>query len=221
MRTAMSAQPSVESQTHEALIKTLGDLLYADPGKSRVPETAWFAVIQAIAGQDAHALRILYERMHRLVFTVALRITESRETAEEVTLDVFHDIWRHANRYDPLAGTVVGWVMNQARSRALDRLRYEKRQKRVNPFPVDSVAATSETSADNSVEQRDVARSLRDAIRVLTADERSAIEIAYFSGMSHVDIAARLNQPLGTIKTRIRSGLQKLRRAMRGPQEEK
>jgi RNA polymerase sigma-70 factor, ECF subfamily len=217
----MSAQPSVESQTHEGLIRTLGDLLYSDPARPRVPEAAWVAVVQAIAGQDARALRILYEHMHRLVFTVALRITGSRETAEEVTLDVFHDIWRHANRYDPSAGTVVGWVMNQARSRALDRLRYEKRQKRVNPFPRDSVAATGETSADSSVERRDVGRSLRDASRVLTADERSAIEIAYFSGMSHAEIAARLDQPLGTIKTRIRSGLQKLRRVMRGDEEEK
>lgn len=217
----MSAQPSVESQTHESTVKTLGDLLYADPAKTRVPEAAWVAVVQAIAGEDARALRILYERMHRLVFTIALRITGSRETAEEVTLDVFHDIWRRAKHYDPAAGTVAGWIMNQARSRALDRLRYEKRQKRVNPFAGDSPEKPCESGTDNLLEQRDIARKLQDAIRLLTADERSAIEISYFSEMSHADIAARLDQPLGTIKTRIRSGLQKLRRMMhRGTEEQ-
>jgi RNA polymerase sigma-70 factor (ECF subfamily) len=212
----MSAHLAADPRTGENKTSTLGDLLYSDPSKLRVPESDWAALVGAIAAQDARALRMLYEHMHRLVFTLTLRITGSRETAQEITLDVFHDIWRRAQDYDASAGTVVGWIMNQARSRALDRLRYEKRQKRVNPFTDDPLVAQSDQDANNVVEQRDRARQLRSAIGVLTVDERSAIETAYFSDMSYADVAARLNQPLGTIKTRIRSGLQKLRRMMDG-----
>src|SRR5438046_8777482 len=76
------------------------------------------------------ALHTLYEMAHRMVFTLIMRITANRETAEELTIDVFHDIWRRASRYDAANGTVLGWIMNQARSRAIDRLRFESRQKR-------------------------------------------------------------------------------------------
>ena len=72
------------------------------------------------------------KRTHRIVFTLMVRITNNRETAEELTLDVFHDVWRRASTYDPAGGSVVGWIMNQARSRAIDRLRFEQRKKRVD-----------------------------------------------------------------------------------------
>jgi RNA polymerase sigma-70 factor (ECF subfamily) len=212
----MSAHPTADQKTGESKPNTLGDLLYSDPSKFRVPESHWVAVVQAIAAGDARALRILYERMHRLVFTLALRIAGSREAAEEIMVDVFHDIWRRAQQYDASAGTVVGWVMNQARSRALDRLRYETRRKRVNPSPEALHEASSGGDTPTVMDLRDRFRQLRSAIGVLTPDERAAIEIAYFSETSYADVAARLNQPLGTIKTRIRSGLQKLRRALDG-----
>jgi RNA polymerase sigma-70 factor, ECF subfamily len=119
---------------------TLGDVLY---GKCRAPaaEQEWVALVQLIAAGDQLALHALYERAHRLVFTLIIRITANRETAEEVTVDVFHDVWRRAAHYDPANGTVLGWIMNQARSRAIDRLRFESRKKRsrggnVEPLPV-------------------------------------------------------------------------------------
>src|SRR6185369_11455306 len=108
---------------------TLGDVLYAT-SKPPVPELDWTALVQAIAGGDQLALHALYERAHRPVFTLILRITANRETAEELTIDVFHDVWRRAARYDAANGTVLGWIMNQARSRAIDRLRFESRKKR-------------------------------------------------------------------------------------------
>src|SRR5205823_12086449 len=80
-----------------------------------------------VTGVQTCALPIL---AHRMVFTLAMRITANRETAEELTIDVFHDIWRRAARYDPVNGTVLGWIMNQARSRAIDRLRFENRKRR-------------------------------------------------------------------------------------------
>jgi RNA polymerase sigma-70 factor (ECF subfamily) len=192
---------------------TLGDLLFADPAGRRPPEAQWVAVVQAIAARDPHALRLLYERTHRLVFTSILRITRNRETAEELTVDVFHDIWRRAGDYHASGGTVVGWIMNQARSRALDRLRYESRLKRVSTA-VDLSSDRTDGAMEDPVEWRDRARQLHSAIAVLSTDERMAIQTAYFSDLSHTDVAARLNQPVGTVKTRIRSGLQKLRRMM-------
>ena len=108
---------------------TLGDVLYAK-SKAPVPEQDWAALVQSIAAGDQIALHALYERAHRIVFTLIMRMTANRETAEELTIDVFYDIWRRASRYDAANGTVLGWIMNQARSRAIDRLRFENRKKR-------------------------------------------------------------------------------------------
>src|SRR5215813_2457865 len=108
---------------------TLGDILYAR-STATVPEEDWMILVRSIAGGDELALHALYERAHRIVFTLIMRITANVETAEELTLDVFHDIWRRASRYDAANSTVLGWIMNQARSRAIDRLRFENRKKR-------------------------------------------------------------------------------------------
>src|SRR6185295_565107 len=117
-----------EESTHKPAA-TLGDVLYA-ASKAPVPEQDWTALVQSIAGGDQLALHALYEMAHRLVFTLIMRITANRETAEELTIDVFHDVWRRASDYDPANGTVLGWIMNQARSRAIDRVRFESRKKR-------------------------------------------------------------------------------------------
>lgn len=190
---------------------TLGDLLYADRSRPRVAEQEWADLVRAIAGRDASALRRLYERSHRLVFSLTMRISGNRESAEELTIDVFHDVWRRAPDYDPANGTVLGWILNQARSRALDRLRHDRRRKRVNPFPGEPAAETEPDGHDEEIDRELLARRLRDAIGILTSDERAAIEAAFFSELTYAEVAKRLGQPLGTIKTRIRSGLGKLR----------
>jgi RNA polymerase sigma-70 factor, ECF subfamily len=196
--------------------KTLGDLLYANKAKRRVAETEWIALVQAIAARDERALRALYDQTNRIVFTFIMRITRSRETAEELTLDVFHDVWRRASAYDPASGSVIGWIMNQARSRAIDRLRFDQRKKRTADAAETSSAVTPEKSPHDTVESRDQERQLREALQVLTPDERQAIEAAFFSEMTYSEVATKLNQPLGTVKTRIRSGLAKLREALAG-----
>jgi len=191
---------------------TLGDVLYAK-SKAPVLEQEWATLVQSIAAGDQLALHALYERAHRPVFTLIMRITAHRETAEELTIDVFHDVWRRASRYDAANGTVLGWIMNQARSRAIDRLRFESRQKRSNG---DDVEPLAEVAADphHELEQREQRDSLRAAVAALTPDERQAIETTFFAGLTHAEAATRLNVPLGTIKTRIRSGLQKLRKKL-------
>ena len=104
--------------------KTLGDILFADRSKVRSAEDEWLQLVRAVGRGDQRALHALYEQTHRIVFTLIVRITANRETAEEVTLDVFHDVWREASNYDPANESVVRWIMNQARSRAIDRLRF-------------------------------------------------------------------------------------------------
>jgi RNA polymerase sigma-70 factor (ECF subfamily) len=193
----------------------LGDLLYADRA-APVSEKDWVALVQSIAAGDQRALHVLYERTHRLVFTLSARITNNRQTAEELTLDVFHDVWRRASTYDPAGGSVVGWIMNRARSRAIDRLRFEQRKKRVNPDADSPLPPTAASDPCEAFDLREQGRLLRDALTVLTPDERQAIETAFLSELTYVEVAARLNQPVGTVKTRIRSGLRKLRQVLAG-----
>jgi RNA polymerase sigma-70 factor, ECF subfamily len=194
--------------------KTLGDLLYNDEATRPVPESDWVGLVQSIAGGDQRALHALYERAHRIVFTLTMRITSNRETAEELTVDVFHEVWRRASTYDAAGGTVVGWIMNQARSRAIDRLRFDQRKKRVNRHANGPLPATPDNDPQEAFDLSEQRRLLRNALIVLTPDERQAIETAFFSELTYDEAAARLNQPLGTVKTRIRSGLGKLRQAL-------
>jgi RNA polymerase sigma-70 factor (ECF subfamily) len=100
----------------------LGDLLYARQSTTRASEQEWVDLVRAIADADQAALHALYERAHRLVYTLAVQITMSLEKSEEVVLDVFQDVWRGAARYDPCNGTVLGWIMSLARSRSLEPL---------------------------------------------------------------------------------------------------
>src|SRR5487761_411620 len=112
---------------------TLGELLYADHSQKRVSEVDWVYLVHAIDEGDQRALAALYERTHRLVFTFLVRLLKDRRSAEELTVDTFHAVWCRAAKYDPSGGPVLGWIMNQARSRAIDRLRYEQRKKRTVP----------------------------------------------------------------------------------------
>jgi len=194
--------------------QTLGDVLYANPAKVPVSEAEWVALVQAIAVGDQLALQSLYGRVHRLVFTLAMRIVRSRESAEEITVDVFHQVWKRAASYDAAGGTVIGWIMNQARSRALDRLRFEQRRKRTPALPFETLEDSSPSASEATLDADDRNQLLHHAISTLTPYEREAIETAFFSEFSYFETAAHLRQPVGTIKTRIRSGLAKLRHAL-------
>jgi RNA polymerase sigma-70 factor (ECF subfamily) len=208
----MTTSPVMAEERPPNSSTTLGDVLYA---KSSPPvlEADWVSLVQSVAARDEVALHMLYDMAHRIVFTLMLRITANRETAEELTIDVFHDVWLRAPHYDAVNGTVLGWIMNQARSRAIDRLRFETRQKRSPTGDMDPPAEPAADPAD-LLELREQGQLLRAALAVLTPGERKAIETTFFGGYTHAEAAVRLNQPLGTIKTRIRSGLHKLRRAL-------
>jgi RNA polymerase sigma factor (sigma-70 family) len=187
---------------------TLGDVLYA---KSRppVPEQDWVALVRATASGDQLALYALYDMAHRPVFTLIMRITANLRTAEELTVDVFHDLWRRAARYDVTEGTVLGWIMNRARWRAIDRLSFESRKK----LDHDDTRPPAADPRD-VLELRRQGESLRAALTALTAEERRAIETTFFAGRTQADAAARLNQAPGTVVAHLRSGLRKLRHVL-------
>jgi RNA polymerase sigma-70 factor (ECF subfamily) len=211
----VSATTPTTKAAHDPAVTTLGDVLYAKPGaENRVPETLWVGLLQSIAAGDQLALHALYGRVHRIVFTLVMRIVNDRQTAEELTIDVFHDVWRRAGSYDPSRVTVVAWIMNQARSRAIDRIRFEQRKKRTRPAIQEPDDRDVVDSTDETLVLSDQHRALRNALTTLTSVEREAIETTFFCEYSYADAARRLNEPLGTIKTRIRSGLAKLRRAL-------
>jgi RNA polymerase sigma-70 factor (ECF subfamily) len=172
----------VNEKKRDGTTRTLGDLLYADVAKTRISERDWVELIHSIAAGDQVALLALYERSHRIVFTLITRMTGNRHAAEELTIDVFHDVWRRASKYDASDGTVLGWILNQARSRAIDRLQ--------------------------------PGRQLHAALSALTPQERQAIEAAFFSESTYAEVAARLDEPPGTIKTRIRCAVEKLRQVL-------
>jgi RNA polymerase sigma-70 factor, ECF subfamily len=193
---------------------TLGDVLYANQDRARLPETQWVALVTAIASGDQLALHEFYERSHRIVFTLIMRTVRDRATAEELTLDVFHHVWQRAGTYDSANGTVIGWIMNQARSRAIDQLRFEQRKKRVNPHPDEPEGEPAARAPQDAADSAQQGQLLRAALTILTGAEREAIEAAYFAECSYSEAARRLQQPIGTVKTRIRSGLIKLRHAL-------
>jgi RNA polymerase sigma-70 factor, ECF subfamily len=205
---------SADASTQKSDAATLSNLLYPDATRPRVTESDWVNIVRAIATGNQLALQTLYGRTHRIVFTLIMRIVNNRDTAEELTLDVFHDVWRRAGRYDASDGTVVGWIMNQARSRAIDRIRFEHRKKRIDPDP-QGADVESATSSEEPLEAEERGRAVRNAVvAVLTPEERQVVETAFFKEHSYAEVAFRLNQPLGTVKTRVRSAMLKLRRAL-------
>ncbi len=208
--------PKRASDDQDESATTLGRLLYTGRSGSSIPEHDWVRLVESIAAGDQRALRALYERSHRLVFTLAIRTCGNREMAEEITLDVFHDVWRRAAEYSPDGGSVLGWIMMQARSRTIDRLRFEQRKKRAHPHAPpghreEQVEASGPADAIDARQQRGV---LQGALSALTPDERQAIETAFFSELTYAETAVRLDQPVGTVKTRVRSALAKLRKAL-------
>lgn len=158
----------------------------------------------------------LYDRHGRFVYALALRIVRDRGDAEDVTQDVFVQAWTHAERFDAGRGQVVAWLMNMARARAIDLLR----RRRVRPQPSDDDAPFEATDLapgqDVQLDWSRRAEAVQQAMTSLPILQRLAVELAFFEGLTHVEIAEQLEVPLGTIKTRVRQGLLKLRDSLAG-----
>jgi len=173
------------------------------------------AVARMIDG-DQNGLAALYDRHGRFVYSLALRIVRDQADAEDVTQDVFVQVWRQADRFDPARGSVVGWMLTITRARAIDVLR----RRGTRPASVGDVAAF-DTSDDTPGQDMQIAwaqrtREVRTALDSLPLLQRLAVELAFFDGLTHAQIAEQLDVPLGTVKTRVRHGLLRLRDRLAG-----
>jgi RNA polymerase sigma factor (sigma-70 family) len=173
-------------------------------------------LLERIAKLDQCALSELYDRYARILYSLAFKILESVEEAEEVVLDVFSQVWRTAGRYDAKRGRVDAWLFMLTRSRSLDRLRALQRLAKAATASVDAAKVQSPTL---SHPEQDLLIAERRAIVLvalgqLPQEQRQVLELAYYKGLTHVEIAAYTGKSLGTIKTRIRLGLGKLREAL-------
>lgn len=167
-------------------------------------------LIQRIVHKDGEAFQLLYDRLSPLVYSIGLRMLRSKSDAEELTQDVFHAAWTNADRYDASRGRPEAWLVTMTRSRAIDRLR--NRNKRQS-FPLEELAPGQEPAAEErNAPASDARLSLGGALIDLPDAQRKVLELAYFDGFSQTEIAERLGVPLGTVKTRMRDGLAKLRR---------
>ena len=170
-----------------------------------------------MASGDDSALAELYDRHARLLYALALRIVREATDAEDVLQEVFSQVWRQASRFDTSRGTVVGWLVTVTRSRALDRLR----RRRARPETADGDQLATEMAdpsegVDVQLVTTEQAERVRVALASLSDDQRVPLELAYYEGQSQSEIAATLSVPLGTIKTRIRQALRRLRDALAG-----
>ena len=172
----------------------------------------WVGWISQVAGGDESALASFYDATRRLVYGLAFRILGDTSAAQEVTLDVYLQVWRQARRFDSARGQVSTWLLVMARSRALDKLRVRPQESSQHETLETLAEARSEApSPEESAVIAQLLAHVRLTLKTLSEEQRKVIELAYFSGLSQNEIALKLNQPIGTIKTRIRNGLVKLR----------
>lgn len=167
--------------------------------------------MQRAAAGDHAGLAELYDATSHLVFGLALRILGDRNEAEDAVVEVYAQVWRHAHTYDPGRGTPCSWLLTLTRSRAIDMLRSRKRERAIDPIESASDVQADTPNPEDVTADAERHRFVRRALENLSVEQREAIELAYFSGLSHTEIAMQLGQPLGTIKTRIRLGMMRLR----------
>ena len=177
-------------------------------------------VAQAARG-DERAVGRLYDRYGAVLYAVAYRIVGQRADAEEVVLEAFAQAWRDAPRFEAGRGSVAGWLTMIARSRALDLVRSRSRRERITASAAADRPDVSPAMGDfrpdpaQSLDHEERRRQVQEALALLSPPQRQAIELAYFEGLSQSEIAERLQEPLGTVKTRVRLGMQKLRECLR------
>jgi RNA polymerase sigma-70 factor (ECF subfamily) len=167
-------------------------------------------LVVAIGRWRQDALAEAYRRHAGAVMALASRVLASRNLAEEVVQEVFLRLWNHADRFDPERGSLRSWLLAQAHGRAVDLVRSESARKGREERDVRG-RAESGYDLEHEVFDLAVAEQVRDALTALPADERRAIELAYFGGLTYREVAVRLDQPEGTVKSRIRAGLKRLR----------
>jgi RNA polymerase sigma-70 factor, ECF subfamily len=185
----------------------IGIILILTPDKAKASD---IELLRAVAGGDERALEQLYDSYRLILFGLLMRILHSRAEAEDCLQEVFLQVWRQAATFDDARGRPFTWLVTMARSRAIDRLRALSSRDRTAQDAAREVVEEVSDAATDAIRSEQGAR-VRAALDALPEEQRRALELAYFEGLTQSEIATHLNQPLGTIKTRTRSGMMKLR----------
>ncbi|MGI8429039.1 MAG: RNA polymerase sigma factor [Solirubrobacteraceae bacterium] len=190
----------------------------ADPGPTQLRELADEDLMQLVRRGEASAFEVVYERHSSAAFSLAYRMCGTRSAAEDVVQEAFLSLWRSGARYDRARGSVRSWVLGVVHNRAIDAFRREVVKER-RDIRDDGIAERlpAPQQTDTEVERRDDAQQVRGALGELPAEQRQVIELAYFGGFTHSQIAKILDLPAGTVKGRMRLGLTKLRLALGDP----
>ncbi len=170
------------------------------------------ALMQRIVRRDESALAALYDRYAGMLSSVLNRILRDTQAAEEILQDIFYQLWRTAGRFDPSRGSLPGWLVVIARNRAISRLR------RHNPAGGEEIAENTvmvPVNLESAVAQRELLGRVTSALQTLPQEQRAVLELAYFEGMTHSEIARHTGDPLGTVKTRLRTAVETLKRNLR------
>ena len=171
--------------------------------------TDW-SLLARIGQKDEEALSALYDRYSGLVYSEAKRILRDAEAAEEILQDLFYQVWRTAERFDPAKGSLAGWLLVAARNRAISKLR----RKSGKGEELDEKGVSLKIDVESRAAQSLLLEKVRTVMGNLPENQREALECAYFQGMSHTEIAEKTGQPLGTVKTRIRSAMEALKKVL-------
>jgi RNA polymerase sigma-70 factor (ECF subfamily) len=173
------------------------------------------ALVHRLLQRDVSAFEELYDRHSRLVYALVLRVLQQASTAEEVVQDVFLQLWRNSAQFDGSRGPFVPWLLTLARNRALDQLRLKSERQRRREDPAEELPVVVATpDFEGSLDEKRRAKRVRELVASLNPHQKRAIEMAYFEGLSHSEIANALKEPLGTVKSRIRNGLLRLKEGL-------
>jgi RNA polymerase sigma-70 factor, ECF subfamily len=184
----------------------------ASPSKGARNEERWRVYLDRIRARDSDALAQLYDESSSVLYGLALRVLNDPADAEEVVLDVYQQVWKSTQKFDSSRGTIWGWLTVLTRSRAIDRLR-SMGTRRARELPIETGGETRSTAPAPETESifAQERKLVRHALAGLAPEQKEAIELAFFRGLTHVEIAEAVGAPLGTIKTRIRLGMRKMR----------
>lgn len=186
-----------------------------DPDQDLAAEISLF---QRVAQDDRESFELLHDRFSGTLFSVAYRVLKDRHAAEDTLQEAFVHIWRKASSYNPTGGKPIAWAATLTRNKAIDRLRVTQRHSRLRDDvqrETEIAAQFEDRSSMEAVASAETGVLVRAAIGELSKEQREAIELAFYSSLTQCEIANRLNQPLGTIKARIRRGMNKLKKALR------
>lgn len=173
------------------------------------PSVSDAEIIARIYTGDEGAMAMLYDRYSPVVYAVALRVLSDRNTAEDILQDVFVQLWRNPQSFNASRGSLATWLAVIARNRAIDQLRRQHPE-----VELSETLISVDPDLENTAERKQAIEKVRAVLARMPAEQRSALEMAFFEGLTHVEIAGKTGQPLGTVKTRIRSGLLAVRKAL-------